>query len=291
MCAHPRRAGSFGRRDHRNELRVVAAVVGHFRGHDDLIDSRDGLRVVRLHEATRHPHEPTVRIGDIGQLPGTTVLRIGLRFASRQPSPGRGFDLGAAGELRLIGPLRRVGFQLVQQRPDPGPTARNRSVPRAAHHPEPHPAVRLLPRPPSPHHPRSPWRAVPRCGSLHATHSPPYGCRQPPPVPPSPSPPERTSEGPDRTTRRARPDAWPGNERSSRDREAGSPRSLETRHPRVQRRSITRLERSPTQYAYTSNATIIDGSYAAPPRPSARYAATNADTSSSPTTSNTNHAK
>ena len=51
------------------------------------------------------------------------MLRIGLWFASRQSSPGRGFDLGAAGELRRQGPLRRVGFQLIQQRPDPGSPA------------------------------------------------------------------------------------------------------------------------------------------------------------------------
>src|SRR5205823_2352037 len=63
-------------------------------------------------------------------------------------------------------------------------------------------------------------------------HWPPYGSRQPPPVPPSRVPRERTGKGPDRTARRARPDAWLGNERSWRDREAGSQRSPETQHLR-----------------------------------------------------------
>jgi len=96
--------------------------------------------------------------------------------------------------------------------------------------------------------------------------------------------PARSTQAKDLTEKlgEARPDAWPGTERSLRDREAGSPRSPETQHPHGndarsagwsahQRNTRTRATR-PSWMAHTPRH----------PDHSARYAATNADTSSSP---------
>ena len=65
MSAHRRRAVLLGVHDHGRELCVVAAVVGHLRRDNELLDGLDGLRVVALDPAAALAHDATVWIGEI----------------------------------------------------------------------------------------------------------------------------------------------------------------------------------------------------------------------------------
>ncbi len=164
-----------------------------------------------------------------------------VRRRSRRRVAGHGsacrsrFLLGAPGQVRLVGLLRGLGLQLVEQRPQPRPT--------------PAPARPAPVRSPSVRSRYGPLRVLGgvrggglgqnlvrrsarRSGSPPRRRWRPAWCRRSRPGPGAAAQRGRTPPAPGRTGPRSRSRGWPGTGRSWRGRAAGSPRPPGTPRPR-----------------------------------------------------------